>query len=120
MNIRIAKTSGTAAIGVAPDVPLVADRQGGEPRVVTGLRIVEMRDGADRERVPAPGLGHGTPGAALVALRLRQRRSSVAKRIGTPKFEPPKPTVIAKFTPSTSPLLPITGPPEPPEVVSAS
>src|SRR5713101_5467399 len=47
-------------------------------------------------------------------------RSGLAKRIGTPKFEPPKPLTTANVTPITSPSRLMSGPPEPPEVVCAS
>src|SRR5437899_9535095 len=43
-----------------------------------------------------------------------------AKRIGTPKFEPPNPFTIATVTPITPPCRFRSGPPEPPEVVCAS
>src|SRR6266849_7251115 len=47
-------------------------------------------------------------------------RSGLAKRIGTPKFEPPKPLTTANVMPITSPSRLMSGPPEPPEVVCAS
>ena len=46
--------------------------------------------------------------------------SGCAKRIGTPKLEPPKPRTTAKVTPMTCPFLLMSGPPELPEVVCAS
>src|SRR5580693_5504186 len=47
-------------------------------------------------------------------------RRGCDKRIGMPKFEPPKPFSTATVTPTTLPCSSISGPPEPPEVVCAS
>ena len=46
--------------------------------------------------------------------------SSSPNEIGTPKFEPLKPSRIAAFTPITFPLTSKIGPPLPPTVVGAS
>ena len=58
--------------------------------------------------------------AVIVQTRGQGVNKGEAKRMGMPKFEPPKPLTTAYVTPMTLPSLLNSGPPEPPEVVCAS